>query len=86
MLGDYFSKYGEVVDAFFIRKFPARRSAFIEFKNHSSVEKAIKQIHFFGERDLSVGLARHRTENSHKQPRSLKAKTSDFKVLRYRPY
>ena len=86
MLSDYFSKYGEIVHAFFIRTSPTCNNAHIVFKNQSSAEKAKKQSHFLTNRELIVGSARLRSESTYKEPLSFKAKTTDYKVLRYRPY
>jgi len=86
MLSDYFSKYGEILHAFFIRTHPTCNNAYIEFKNQSSAEKAKKQSHFLSNRELIVGSASRRSDKTCKEPLNFKAKTSDYKVLRYRPY
>ncbi|CAG9802545.1 unnamed protein product [Chironomus riparius] len=86
-LRDYFSKCcGEVVNAYFFRTFPTCQNAFVEFKSPLFVEKALKQQHCLSKRGLTVGPAKRRNDNSLKELQSFKAKNTDFKVLRYRPY
>ncbi|XP_070495726.1 uncharacterized protein [Chironomus tepperi] len=87
-LKNYFSMCcDEVVHAYFFRFFPNCKNAFVEFKNQSSVEKALKQNHVFEYRTLNVGPAKRRSDNgAMKEPLNFKAKSTDLKVLRYRPY
>lgn len=76
---------GEVIHAYYFRFFETCRNAFVEFKMQSSVEKALNMKHVLQSRGLTVGLARRRND-AMKEQQSFKAKSNDWKVLRYRPY
>ena len=86
LLKAYFTKFGTVVHAFFFRYFPNCNNAFVDFKDKSSVEKVLGQRHFVFGRNLTVGKAKNRNNSSFKETLSYKAKITDSKVLRYRPY
>lgn len=85
-LSNYFTMCcGKVVHAYYFRFYETCRNAFVEFKEQSSVEKALKKQHILQNRDLTVGPPRRRNDTV-KEQQSFKAKSNDYKVLRYRPY
>ncbi|KAG5682711.1 hypothetical protein PVAND_012045 [Polypedilum vanderplanki] len=90
-LENHFSKYGEIIDAFFFREFQNCRNAFVIFREPSAARKALgdndRDLH---NRILTIGKAREKlilkNDNKENNDRNFKSKQSDSKSRRYRPY